>query len=167
MDNVLFGGEAACGGIAAVLDWELSTLGDGLADLAYVSRSHSGIFLPAPHLWVLFSFINFVLTPKLCHVCFPQMCLSYQFSPNNGFMKGLRGLDLEEIGIPSLEETVSLYSQLTAHHSGRAAVPPANLLRDMDFYMAFSLFRCCSILQGVYKRYAHCCCVLPLLLVFY
>lgn len=81
-----------------------------------------------------------------------QMCLAYQFSPDNGFMKGLRGVDLEAAGIPSLQETVCLYSQLLAHHSGRAAIPPAQLLHNMDYYMAFSLFRCCSILQGVYKR---------------
>ncbi len=41
MDNVLFnpsnGSDAT--EISAVLDWELSTLGDGLADLAYVSES--------------------------------------------------------------------------------------------------------------------------------
>ena len=39
MDNVLFRegeGNGAPPEIAAVLDWELSTLGDGLADLAYV-----------------------------------------------------------------------------------------------------------------------------------
>jgi aminoglycoside phosphotransferase (APT) family kinase protein len=34
IDNVIFSNESS--GIAAVLDWELSTLGDGLADLAYV-----------------------------------------------------------------------------------------------------------------------------------
>mgnify|MGYP005995415249 CR=1 FL=1 len=34
IDNVIFGNDSA--DIAAVLDWELSTLGDGLADLAYV-----------------------------------------------------------------------------------------------------------------------------------
>ena len=38
MDNVLFKADDANGNteIAAVLDWELSTLGDGLADVAYV-----------------------------------------------------------------------------------------------------------------------------------
>lgn len=34
IDNVIFNGESP--DIEAVLDWELSTLGDGLADLAYV-----------------------------------------------------------------------------------------------------------------------------------
>lgn len=35
MDNVLFKTNPT-DGIAAILDWELSTLGDGLSDLAYV-----------------------------------------------------------------------------------------------------------------------------------
>lgn len=35
IDNVIFRREST--DIEAVLDWELSTLGDGLADLAYVS----------------------------------------------------------------------------------------------------------------------------------
>lgn len=38
MDNVLFS-KTAGSEVAAVLDWELSTLGDGLADLSYVSVS--------------------------------------------------------------------------------------------------------------------------------
>jgi aminoglycoside phosphotransferase (APT) family kinase protein len=38
MDNVLFNTDPTTG-IAAILDWELSTLGDGLADLAYVLPS--------------------------------------------------------------------------------------------------------------------------------
>ena len=37
MDNVIFRPETTGKvDVAAVLDWELSTLGDGLADLAYV-----------------------------------------------------------------------------------------------------------------------------------
>ncbi len=38
MDNVLFHSDPS-NGIAAILDWELSTLGDGLSDLAYVSST--------------------------------------------------------------------------------------------------------------------------------
>lgn len=34
IDNVIFSNKTS--DVAAVLDWELSTLGDGLADLAYV-----------------------------------------------------------------------------------------------------------------------------------
>ena len=34
IDNVIFGKDSSS--VEAVLDWELSTLGDGLADVAYV-----------------------------------------------------------------------------------------------------------------------------------
>ena len=68
-------------------------------------------------------------------------------------MKGLKGLDVTALGIPTLEETVCLYSELLGHYSKTAPVAPDVMLHHMDYYMAFSLFRCCSILQGVYKRY--------------
>jgi hypothetical protein len=58
MDNVLFNPDPSTG-IAAILDWELSTLGDGLADLAYVppppppSSLFLSLTLPPPALLVL------------------------------------------------------------------------------------------------------------------
>jgi hypothetical protein len=67
-------------------------------------------------------------------------------------MRGLNGLDLTTLGIPTLEETVRLYAERLAFHSGSSDVSPDALLNQMDYYMAFSLFRCCAILQGVYKR---------------
>ena len=69
-------------------------------------------------------------------------------------MRGLNGLDLKQLGIPSMIEVICLYSELLAHHTGAKAIPPQTLLHQMDYYLAFSLFRCCSILQGVYKRFA-------------
>jgi len=56
--------------------------------------------------------------------------------------KGLRGLDLLALGIPSESEYVSRYCERT----GRASLPA------FDFYIAFNLFRLASILQGVAAR---------------
>lgn len=89
--------------VAAVLDWELSTLGDPLADFSYFLMS-----------WTL---------------------------PADG-RSGLAGLDLEGLGIPTLEETVERYCGLT----GREAVP------DLDWYFAYNLFRIAAILQGIGGR---------------
>lgn len=56
--------------------------------------------------------------------------------------KGLRGLDLAALGIPSESEYVGWYCERT----GRASIPA------FDFYIAFNLFRLASILQGVAAR---------------
>lgn len=55
---------------------------------------------------------------------------------------GLLGADLEALGIPTVEETVARYSKRT----GRDGVP------DVDFCLAYNMFRLASIVQGVYAR---------------
>lgn len=50
---------------------------------------------------------------------------------------------MKSLGIPTEEEFVSLYSELTG---------TADLTRQWNFYMAFTFFRVAAILQGVYKR---------------
>jgi len=87
-----------------VLDWELSTLGHPMADLAY-----------------------------FC------MCLRL---PANSPVKGLAGLDLIELGLPTEEEIIDQYCQLR----GIAKI------EHWSFYLAFSFFRLAAIAQGVYKR---------------
>ena len=51
-------------------------------------------------------------------------------------------LDLEALGIPSLDEIVERYS-------ARAGVPVADKL---DWYFAYNLFRLAGIVQGIKKR---------------
>lgn len=63
------------------------------------------------------------------------------FFPNN-VRGGLLGLDLDEIGIPTVEEIVARYCERT----GRASIP------DLDFCLAFNMFRIAAIIQGVYAR---------------
>jgi aminoglycoside phosphotransferase (APT) family kinase protein len=91
--------------ILAVLDWELSTLGDPLADFAY-------------------------------------HCMSWHIPP--GQFRGIAGLDLPSLGIPSEQEYVKAYCKRT----GREAIDPAH----WDFYLAYNLFRIAAILQGIMKR---------------
>ena len=91
--------------VIAILDWELSTLGHPLADLAYY-------------------------------------CLPYYLPSDLQGMRGLQGEDLEALGIPDEQETIARYCRQT----GRDGIA------DWHVFLAFSLFRLASILQGVYKR---------------
>ncbi len=89
--------------VVAVVDWELSTLGHPLADLAY-------------------------------------NCLTYHLEPEA--LGRVEDGEVDRRGLPSEAEYVAAYCRLT----GRAGVPHWN------FYLAFSMFRLASILQGVYAR---------------
>jgi aminoglycoside phosphotransferase (APT) family kinase protein len=91
--------------ILAVLDWELSTLGDPLADFAY-------------------------------------HCMSWHIPP--GQFRGIAGLDLPSLGIPSEAQYVNKYCERT----GQPQIDPTY----WDFYLAYNLFRIAAILQGIMKR---------------
>jgi aminoglycoside phosphotransferase (APT) family kinase protein len=91
--------------VLAVLDWELSTVGHPLGDLAY-------------------------------------NCAGYHMPATGGLRAGYSGLDLKELGIPSEGDYTGAYCRRT----GRKEIP------NWAFFLAFSMFRLASIVQGVYKR---------------
>ncbi|MFN2645423.1 MAG: phosphotransferase family protein [Burkholderiales bacterium] len=103
LDNVIF--HPSEPKILAVLDWELSTLGDPLADFAY-------------------------------------HCMSWHIPP--GQFRGIGGLDLAGLGIPSEREYIGMYCKRTRREGIDAS--------HWDFYMAYNLFRIAAILQGIAKR---------------
>jgi aminoglycoside phosphotransferase (APT) family kinase protein len=63
-----------------------------------------------------------------------------------GSFRGIAGLDLAELGIPSEDEYIKLYCERT-----RLATPE-QLKGDWNFYMAYNMFRIAAILQGIAKR---------------
>ena len=95
--------------VVAIVDWELSTLGHPLADLAYNCLTYH---LPAEAL---------------------GRATDYADGPDE-----LRS----RAGMPDEGAYVNAYCRRT----GRTNIP------DWNFYLAFSMFRLASILQGVYAR---------------
>ena len=63
-----------------------------------------------------------------------------------GAFRGIGGLDVASLGIPSEEEYIRLYCARTG------LVQPEELKADWNFYLAYNLFRIAAILQGIAKR---------------
>lgn len=55
---------------------------------------------------------------------------------------GLLGLDLDAIGVPTMDDVIARYCERT----GRTSIP------DIDFCLAYNMFRIAAIIQGVYAR---------------
>jgi len=71
---------------------------------------------------------------------FSYHCLAWHIPP--GQFRGIAGLDLAALGIPSEAQYIAAYCERT----GRAGIG------HWDFYLAYNLFRIAAILQGVMKR---------------
>ena len=75
---------------------------------------------------------------------FSYHCMAWHIPP--GTFRGIGGLDLDALGIPSEMDYVRRYCERT----GRA--DPSALMADWNFYLAYNLFRLASITQGIAKR---------------
>ena len=104
VDNLIFDNNDPSK-VLAVLDWELSTLGDPISDAAYGCMAHY-----VPH--------------------------------QSKMLKGLKGLDLKSMGIPTDFEYMKEYCK-------NVGIEP---ISTWNFYLSFGFFRMAAILQGVYKR---------------
>ena len=112
--------------VLAVLDWELSTLGDPVSDLAYVC-------------------IPFHMEPNQPHLKGTDVHTHHWDTPLYMYLSlGVIGLDLDELGIPSEDEMIDMYCR----HSPNVS----DFSSDWSLYLAFTFFRVAAILQGVYKR---------------
>jgi aminoglycoside phosphotransferase (APT) family kinase protein len=73
---------------------------------------------------------------------FSYHCMSWHIAP--GDFRGIAGLDLKALGIPSEEEYIATYCKRTGKTIKR---------EDFNFYLAYNMFRMAGILQGIMKRY--------------
>jgi aminoglycoside phosphotransferase (APT) family kinase protein len=75
---------------------------------------------------------------------FSYHCMAWHIPP--GAFRGIGGLDVASLGIPTESDYIRLYCERTG-----LATPEA-LKADWNFYMAYNLFRIAAILQGIAKR---------------
>ncbi|MEP6701819.1 MAG: phosphotransferase [Betaproteobacteria bacterium] len=127
-----------------LIDWLPANIpaGDDAADSAIVHgdfRVDNMIFHPTePRVLAVLDWELSTLGHPLAD--FSYHCMSWHIAPGN--FRGIAGLDLAALGIPSEQEYIAAYCKRT----GRAAIA------HWDFYLAFGLFRIAAILQGVAKR---------------
>jgi aminoglycoside phosphotransferase (APT) family kinase protein len=75
---------------------------------------------------------------------FSYHCMSWHIPAT--MSRGIGGLDIASLGIPSEKDYVRRYCERT----GRG--DPDAVMADWNFYMAYNLFRMAGILQGIAKR---------------
>jgi aminoglycoside phosphotransferase (APT) family kinase protein len=71
---------------------------------------------------------------------FAYQVMAWRLTPQE--FRGLKGVDLAALGIPTEEDYVTAYCRRT----GRAAIP------HWEFYLIFNMFRIAAILHGVHSR---------------
>ena len=75
---------------------------------------------------------------------FSYHCMAWHIPP--GAFRGIGGLDLAALGIPSESDYIRRYCERTG------LATPDELAADWNFYTAYNLFRIAAILQGIAKR---------------
>jgi aminoglycoside phosphotransferase (APT) family kinase protein len=75
---------------------------------------------------------------------FSYLSMSWHIPP--GTFRGIGGVDLASLGIPSEAENIHRYCDRTG------LATPADLKTDWNFYLAYNMFRIAAILQGIAKR---------------
>ena len=75
---------------------------------------------------------------------FSYHCMSWHIPP--GTFRGIGGLDIASLGIPSEADYIRRYCERTGFTTPEALAP------DWNFYLAYNMFRIAAILQGIAKR---------------
>ena len=75
---------------------------------------------------------------------FSYHCMAWHIPP--GTFRGIGGVDLASLGIPSEQDYIRRYCTRTG------LATPEQLAPDWNFYLAYNMFRIAAILQGIAKR---------------
>ena len=132
-----------------LLDWLPARLPDSARDASEVSIVHGDfrldnmVFHPSePRVIAVLDWELSTLGHPLAD--FSYHCMAWHIPP--GVFRGLGGLDLEALGIPTEADYVRRYCERTGRQD------PQALMADWNFYLAYNLFRLASITQGIAKR---------------
>ena len=75
---------------------------------------------------------------------FSYHCMAWHIPP--GTFRGIGGVDVASLGIPTEEEYIRMYCDRTGFTT------PQALQAEWNFYLAYNMFRLAAILQGIAKR---------------
>ena len=132
-----------------LLDWLPARLPDSARDASEVSIVHGDfrldnmVFHPSePRVIAVLDWELSTLGHPLAD--FSYHCMAWHIPP--GVFRGLGGLDLEALGIPTEADYVRRYCERTGRQD------PQALMADWNFYLTYNLFRLASITQGIAKR---------------
>ncbi|GAC1525035.1 MAG: phosphotransferase [Ramlibacter sp.] len=132
-----------------LLDWLPAHIPTAALDASKVSVVHGDFRLDNLMFHPSQARVNAVLDWELSTLGHPLADFSYHCMAWNiphGSFRGIGGLDLASLGIPSEDEYIRRYCDRT----GLSTV--ADLKTDWNFYMAYNMFRIAAILQGIAKR---------------
>ena len=132
-----------------LMDWLPLNIPAGARDPSMVSVVHGDyrldnlIFHPTlPRLQAVLDWELSTLGHPLAD--FSYHCMAWHIPP--GSFRGLGGVNVKALGIPTEAEYIQLYCERTGFTT------PGALARDWNFYMAYNMFRIAAILQGIAKR---------------
>ena len=133
----------------ALMQWLPAHMPDSARDASRVSIVHGDYRLDNLMFHPTEPRVMAVLDWELSTLGHPLADFSYHCMAWNiphGLFRGIGGLDLQALGIPSEADYIARYCERT----GRAT--PEALRADWNFYMAYNMFRIAAILQGIAKR---------------
>jgi aminoglycoside phosphotransferase (APT) family kinase protein len=142
-------GPAPIEAMERLIDWLPAHIPAGARDDSQVSVVHGDyrldnlVFHPSePRILAVLDWELSTLGHPLAD--FSYHCMAWHIEP--GSFRGIGGLDLAALGIPSERSYVQRYAERT----GRAGAEA--VMADWKFYMAYNLFRMGGILQGIARR---------------
>ena len=133
----------------ALMQWLPAHMPDSARDASRVSIVHGDYRLDNLMFHPTEPRVMAVLDWELSTLGHPLADFSYHCMAWNiphGLFRGIGGLDLQALGIPSEADYIARYCERTG-----LATPEA-LRADWNFYMAYNMFRIAAILQGIAKR---------------
>ena len=141
--------------VVAVLDWEMCTLGDPMADVANMCGAY---FMPQNPIGAAPNESGAGAAPRTASSPLAAAEVSLRGSTPESMhtapraVEGLQGVDLEGTGVPSEDEVLAQYCDIAGMR--HPDDDPRTSLGGWAFYKAFFFFKYSVIAQGIAARAA-------------